>query len=62
MSLIKYTCSKNKDEDLKELVRLMNQKLETQAKQIEKLMCKLEINGNVNIQNNTLIKIAIGVT
>ena len=26
---IKYSCTKNKDEDLKELVRLMNQKLET---------------------------------
>ena len=56
---IKYTCSKNKDEDLKELVRLMNQKLETQAKQIEKLMCKLEINGNVNIQNNTINNIQL---
>jgi hypothetical protein len=49
---IKYTCMKNKDEDLKELVRLMNLQLETereerkkvqkqvenQARQIEKLM------------------------
>ena len=54
---IKYSCKKNKDEDLKELVRLMNVQLEqqkheislqknqieTQSKQIEKLMGKLEI-------------------
>jgi hypothetical protein len=56
---IKYTCTKNKDEDLKELVRLMNMQLqnkdkqiETQARQIEKLMGKLEIHGSFN--NNTI--------
>jgi hypothetical protein len=56
---IKYSCTKNKDEDLKELVRLLNlqlqhkdKQLETQAKQIEKLMGKLEINGSFN--NNTI--------
>jgi len=65
---IKYRCVKNKDEDLKELVRLMNLTLQqkdtqleiqqkqimTQTKQIEKLMGKLEINNsfNTNIQNN----------
>jgi hypothetical protein len=59
---IKYSCTKNTDEDLKELVRLMNQQLEmkdkqieTQCKQIEKLMGKLEINNSfntTNIQNN----------
>jgi len=59
---IKYSCTKNKDEDLKELVRLLNsqlqsqsQQIQTQAKQIEKLMGKLEINGSfntTNIQNN----------
>ena len=56
---IKYSCTKNKDEDLKELVRLMNLKMEsqskqieTQTKQIEKLMGKLEINGSFN--NNTI--------
>jgi len=68
---IKYRCTKNKDEDLKELVRLMNLKLQqkdiqietqnkqinTQNKQIDKLMCKLEINNsfNTNIQNITLL-------
>ena len=62
---IKYTCHKNKDEDLKELVRLLNIKLEkqgkqieSQARQIEKLMGKLEINGSfntTNIQNITLL-------
>ena len=63
---IKYTCTENKDEDLKELVRLLNAQLEqqrndfqsqlqSQAKQIDKLMGKLEINGSfntTNIQNN----------
>ena len=56
---IKYSCMKNKDEDLKELVRLMNlqlqhkdKQIETQARQIEKLMGKLEINGSFN--NNTI--------
>jgi len=65
---IKYTCKKNKDEDLKELVRLLNKErednkdlknqVETQHKQIEKLAGKLEINGlngsfnTTNIQNN----------
>jgi hypothetical protein len=59
---IKYSCTKNKDEDLKELVRLLNSQLQvqsnqiqTQAKQIEKLMGKLEITGSfntTNIQNN----------
>jgi hypothetical protein len=56
---------KNKDEDLKELVRLLNVRLEnqdkqietqtkqieTQSKQIEKLMGKLEINGSFNTTN-----------
>jgi len=61
---IKYTCTKNKEEDLNELVRLMNNKLEnqnnqiqTQAKQIEKLMGKLEINGSFN--NNTINNITL---
>ena len=63
---IKYTCKKNNDEDLKELVRLLNQnnkELEKQVqvknKQIEKLAGKLEIHGlngsfntTTNIQNN----------
>ena len=56
---IKYSCKQNTDEDLKELVRLMNQKIETQAKQIDKLMSKLEIHGNVNIQNNTVNNIQL---
>ena len=59
---IKYSCKKNTDEDLKELVRLMNLQLEahrnqieSQNKKIEKLMGKLEIHGSfntTNIQNN----------
>jgi len=65
---IKYSCTKNNDEDLKELVRLLNLKLEnqenmfqkqlqTQAKQIEKLMGKLEIHGSFN--NNTINNITL---
>jgi len=61
---VKYSCTKNKYEDLKELVRLLNNKLENQdkeikdqSKQIEKLKGKLEINNSfnttVNIQNIT---------
>jgi len=56
---IKYSCTKNKDEDLKELVRLLNQKIDSQEKKIEKLMSKLQINGNVNIQNNTVNNIQL---
>ena len=62
---IKYSCMKNKDEDLKEFVRLLNVRLEnqdkqietqskqieTQSKQIEKLMGKLEITGSFNTTN-----------
>ena len=62
---IKYSCKKNKAEDLTELVRLMNLQLETQKnqiqtqskqienqnKQIEKLMGKLEIHGSFNTTN-----------
>jgi hypothetical protein len=58
---IKYSCNKNKTEDLTELVRLLNlqlehkdKQLETQSKQIEKLMEKLEINTYTN-SNNTII-------
>lgn len=68
---IKYSCTKNKTEDLTELVRLLNNKLEnqnnqlenqknqlqTQAKQIEKLMGKLEINSSFN--NNTINNITL---
>jgi len=60
---IKYSCTKNKTEDLTELVRLLNlqlehkdKQLETQSKQIDKLMDKLEINNytqNTN-SNNTI--------
>ena len=64
---IKYSCKKNKDEDLQELVKLMNEKLheqnskiesmenqiEKRDKQIIKLSQKLQINHIQNIQNNT---------
>ena len=75
---IKYTCPKNKDEDLKELVRLLNlqlqqkdrelayhklqnekqqKQMDTQQKQIDKLMDKLQVNhitNNTYVQNNIL--------
>lgn len=67
---IKYSCKHNKDEDLKELVRLMNlqigqqqcqlekkdEQLERQSKQIEKLMEKLKVPNVTNniIQNNNI--------
>jgi hypothetical protein len=59
---IKYSCNKNKTEDLTELVRLLNlqlehkdKQLETQSKQIEKLMEKLEINNTYNTNSNNTI-------
>jgi hypothetical protein len=66
---IKYTCKKNKDEDLKELVRLLNLQLEqqkedskNQQKQIDKLMDKLQVphitNNTQNIQNNNNIRLS----
>ena len=67
---IKYTCKKNKDEDFKELVRLMNlqldnqkvqmarkdEQIERQSRQIEKLMEKLKVPNVTNniIQNNNI--------
>lgn len=59
---IKYTCYENKDEDLKELIRLMNlqmsqkdEQLERQRKQMDKLMDKLQVNNHITnniVQNN----------
>ena len=60
---IKYTCKKNKDEDLKELARLLNEKIKDKdiqmkkmEKQIDKLINKLQIhqvnNTNTNIHYN----------
>ena len=63
---IKYSCKKNKDEDFKELARLMNEKdkqmddnntrMDKMQKHIDKLTQKLQIQ-NINhgtIQNNVL--------
>ena len=61
---IKYSCDKNNDEDIQELVRLMNKKfeqelelhrkqIESQNKQIEKLMSKLQMSNTVNSHNNS---------
>ena len=67
---IKYTCKKNKDEDLQELVKLMNEQIkqvknenniikneiEIRDKKIMKLTNKLQINNGVinNINNNNI--------
>lgn len=59
---IKYTCRKNKDEDLKELARLLNETKEEnkrQQRQIDKLTKKLQIqnltiNANHNNQHNNI--------
>ena len=65
---IKYTCKKNKDEDLKELARLMNEKdkqlvlnnnqLDKMQKQIDRLSNKLQMqninNGTINNIHNTI--------
>ena len=60
---IKYTCKKNEDEDLQELVKLLNEKTNQLSKEIEKrdkkimkLSNKLQINNGVinNITNNNI--------
>ena len=69
---IKYSCTKNKTEDLTELVRLLNlqleqqknefeTKLQSQTKQIEKLMDKLEINTYNTNSNNTINNVNINL-
>jgi len=68
---IKYNCKENKDEDLKELVRLLNLQLQkkdqeleyqkiqnsNQQKQINKLMGKLQVNITNNIVQNNHIQL-----
>ncbi len=59
---IKYSCKKNKDEDLRELVRLLNEQnkikekqMENMQKQIDKLTNKLQIQNVYNTSNNNTI-------
>ena len=61
---IKYSCTKNKDEDMKELVRLMNlqleqthKQIESQNKKIQQLTEKLEIQGSFNGSFNNTVNI-----
>lgn len=60
---IKYTCKKNEDEDLKELVRLLNlqlkqndemykKQIDNQQRQIDKLTEKLKVNQPIHLINN----------
>ena len=52
---IKYTCTKNKDEDLKELVRLMNLKMETEKK--ERLNDKKEFQKQLDQKSKQIEKL-----
>jgi hypothetical protein len=68
---IKYRCPKNKDEDMKELVRLMNlqleqthkqietqnKQIETQNKKIQQLSDKLQMQGSFNGSFNNTVNI-----
>ena len=65
---IKYSCNKNKTENLAEKVRLLilqleykDKQLERQAKQIDKLIEKLEINTYNTNSNNTINNININL-
>lgn len=52
---IKYTCTKNEDEDLKELVRLLNLQLEQQRKQNESQMD--EYRNHIESQQRQITKL-----
>ena len=63
---IKYTCKKNKDEDLKELARLLNEKdhqiatiQSSMQKQIDKLTNKLQIQNVVHGDMNNIYNIQL---
>ena len=66
---IKYTCKKNKDEDFKELARLLNEKdkqihdntkeMEKMQKQIDKLSNKLQLQTVSNVNNGVINNINI---
>jgi len=52
---IKYTCTKNKDEDLKELVRLMNIQIEQQKNELQSQ--KQEFNKKIETQAKLIEKL-----
>jgi hypothetical protein len=52
---IKYTCTKNKDEDLKELVRLMNIQIEQQKNELQSQ--KQEFNKKIDTQAKLIEKL-----
>jgi hypothetical protein len=52
---IKYTCTKNKDEDLKELVRLMNIQIEQQKNELQSQ--KQEFNKKIDTQAKLIDKL-----
>ena len=57
---IKYSCEKNKDEDLKELVRLMNLQLENQKTQMEETNKELEYQKQQNKKQQRQIEKLMG--
>ena len=55
---IKYSCTKNKDEDVKELVRLMNIQMHNQKKQIDKQTNEIESQKKqIQTQNKQIDKL-----
>jgi hypothetical protein len=55
---IKYSCTKNKDEDVKELVRLMNIQMQIQKKQIDKQTNEIESQKKqIQTQNKQIDKL-----
>lgn len=56
---IKYTCTKSKDEDIKELVRLMNLQLEQKDKELDMHKKQLETQSKqLEIQSRQIDKLA----
>ena len=55
---IKYTCKKNKDEDLKELVKLMNEKIDVQNKEMNEIKKEnQEIKKEIDKRDKQIIKL-----
>ena len=56
---IKYTCKKNKDEDLKELVKLMNEKIDVQNKEMNEIKKEnQEIKKEIDKRDKQILKLS----
>ena len=53
---IKYTCKNNKDEDLKELVKLMNEKMDEQNKEMKEMEKKM--NKEIEKRDKQIVKLS----